>query len=244
MDRAHEIARNLRNDGVEFIVEIGCEDCEIEYAAEFAEKYDNVYCAVGIHPMRAQQYCAEIEQKILNLSGHKKLVAIGEVGLDYYHMTSTREVQIDVFKKQIELSHKMKLPLVVHSREAFADTLATLTEMKHLLVSGILIHCCSYNAEEVKALSSQLDCYFAFGGATTYKSAEAIVSGLKSAPRDRILIETDCPYLAPGSLRGGVNEPKYTRLIASFIATALDLTQAEVEQLTLINTKNFFKLAI
>jgi TatD DNase family protein len=156
-------------------------------------------------------------------------------------MDQPEDVQKDVFVRQIVLADKLGLPLVVHTRDAFADTFEILMENRGKLRNGLLIHCFSEGTEEVEKLR-ELDAYFAFGGAITYKNNLKSADAIKAAPRDRLLLETDCPYLAPVPLRGIVNEPKNVRIVAEYMARILNLTTEEVGDMTLENTKRFYRI--
>jgi len=248
-DRAEEIVRDLKKDGVEYVVEI-CTGfanspevviagTEAHEALTFAEAHDNVYCTAGVHPMFAGTYSDEFEAWAVAHKGSKKIVAIGECGLDYYHMDFPKDVQRKTFVRQIKLADKLKLPLVVHSRDAFDDMFEILDEHKKYLCNGLILHCFSGGADEVNRFKV-LDAYFAFGGPITYKdtSAEAV----KTVPRDRLLIETDCPYLSPVPFRGRINEPKNVRIVAEHAAKILGLTFDKVAKLTSENAKRIFRI--
>ena len=206
-ERADSIVANLAADGLECVVEISADPVEAHEAAAFAAAHEGVYCAIGVHPIFANTYSEEFEEWAFSQRGNKKIVAIGECGLDYFHMECPKETQRDVFVRQIKLAQKLGLPLVIHAREAFDDTFEILTNNRKYLTNGILLHCFSGGAEEVERFKS-FDTYFAFGGAITYKNAHLAAGPIRAVPRDRMMIETDCPYLAPVPLRGSVNEPK------------------------------------
>ena len=252
--RAEEIASRLNDDGLEFIVEISASPQESKEALAFAEKHDNVYCTIGVHPIMAHKVTQEFEHWALAQKS-KKIIAVGECGLDYYdhgklpgspHDGSTpRDVQKEIFIRHIMIADKLKLPLVIHMRDAFKDMLVVLTENKKFIRNGILFHCFSEGASEVERIREHFDSYFAFGGAVTYtnkkmrgKSDEAI----RAVPLDRLLIETDAPYLSPEPLRGKINEPKNVRIVAEYVARVLGLPFEAVAAATLENTKRFFRL--
>lgn len=246
-DRAEQIVADLCTDGLAFIVEIGCDPDDAKQAVEFALKHERVYCAVGVHPHYAPQYTDEFETW-LKKQNYNKLVAIGECGLDYHYDHSPRDVQREVFARQIRLSHELGLPLIVHSRDAFDDTFSVLKENKSLLANGVVMHCYSYGAAEVKKLLAEFGdgIYFSFSGALTYcksyQSTEEARAALSAVPLDRIMAETDCPYLAPVPVRGTVNEPKNARYVIAHMAELLGKSFEDICALTLENTKRFFKI--
>jgi len=241
-ERAEEIVKNLKADGIEFVVEISADVAESHEAVAFAQTHKNVYCTIGVHPIFADTYCDEFEEWAESVAS--KVVAIGECGLDYYHMETPAEHQREVFVRQIKLANKMGLPLVVHSRDAAEDTFKILN--KHKPKNGLVLHCFSYGVEEVERFKT-LDAYFAFGGAITYKlprptgtPSNSKGNYISAVPRDRLMIETDCPYLAPVPVRGTVNEPKNVKYVAEHVAKVLGLSFEEVAELTTRNAKRFY----
>ncbi|MCL2846486.1 MAG: TatD family hydrolase [Firmicutes bacterium] len=254
-----ETVRGFDAEGIAFVVEAGTCFIDSKRALQLAAKYDNVYCTIGVHPHEARDYETRVtgyglstmeddiemgfEEWARHIAGHKKIVAVGECGLDYHYDHSPRDVQRDVFARQIRLAHELKLPLVVHSREAFDDTFNILLENKSLLQNGVLFHCFGYGALEAEKLTAEFDAYFAFGGALTFgKKTQCLVDALKIVPHDRILLETDCPYLSPVPCRGQINQPRNVRLVAQHVAKLLDKTELEIAVLTLSNTKRFFHI--
>ena len=235
-DKVSQIVDNLKNDGLEFIVEISADPNEAKEALAFATAHKNVYCTIGVHPCNAGQYDDEFERWCVGVKS-KKVVAFGECGLDYYHKDCPVDIQKQVFIKSIKLANKLGLPLVVHSRDAFEDTYKILKENKKHLNNGLLIHCFSYGAAEVRAFA-ELDAFFAFGGAVTYKNNKISDDAIRAVAKDRILIETDCPYLSPEPNRGKVNEPKNVKLVAAYIMRIINLTEKEI----LDNTKRFYRI--
>jgi TatD DNase family protein len=230
-------------------VEIGANFEELPAVFEFASKTPNVYCTAGVHPLYASDY---IDNDFVNFVashiGNKKFVAIGECGLDFHRpeLAAAADMQKFVFIRHIEIANQYKMPLVVHSRDAAADTIQILTEHKDKLKHGVLIHCVSYSADTAKELLSKLDgvaVYFAFGGAITYKkNLDAMAETIRAIPADRILLETDAPYLSPETKRGSLNEPKFIVYTAARIAEILGLTAKETAELTASNAKRFYLL--
>lgn len=228
-------------------VEIGAFFPELPQVFAFAAAHENVYCTAGVHPEFADQYSqSDFENFVVANLNHPKFVAIGECGLDYHRASlPTREQQITVFESQIALADKYHKPLVVHTRDAWEDTAAVLIRNKAKLKNGVLIHCMSYTADNARYLLDKLadiDVYFAFGGHITYKNKKFLHDTLRAIPQDRILIETDAPYLAPVPKMGEVNHPEYIMYTARTMAEVLNLTVPEIETLTTNNAYRFYKI--
>ena len=241
--RADDIVANLESDNLEFVVEISASVDESPCALRFAQAHDNVYCTLGVHPHVCDKYNDEYERWVIANATDPKVVAIGECGLDYHYMKHPKELQRDVFIRQILLADKVELPLVVHSRDALDDTIEILTAHKRHLRNGVLMHCFSYDAEAVRRLLAVTpDTYFAFGGAVTYKGNLHCDKAISAVPLDRLLLETDSPYLSPVPLRGKINEPKNVAYVAAHIANVLNVNIKEVAQMTTSNAKRFYKL--
>jgi len=246
--RAREIVENLERDGLAFIVEISADPDEAREALGFAMQHKNVYCTIGVHPNCADKYDENFEDWAIKQTS-KKIVAVGECGLDYHHKVVEVARQKHAFIAQIKLADKLGLPLVVHMRDSFDDTFDILKTHKAFLTNGVLIHCFSGGAEEVRGLIELGEKhlggaipYFAFGGAVTYKNNRVSADAIRCVPRDRILLETDCPYLCPEPHRGGVNEPKNVVFVADFVARVLGVTREEVARVTTENAKRFYRL--
>ena len=243
--KSEEIVANLEKDGLDFIVEVSAAVNESHESVEFAAKNDKVFCTIGVHPSTVDGYCDEFEKWAALQKGNKKIVAVGECGLDYHYRPFDKNLQKDVFVRQILLADKLGLPLVIHTRDAFADTLELLVQNKDKIRNGILFHCFSEGAEEVRQIRAHFDAYFAFGGAVTYKS-EKYDRAIKEVGVNRILVETDSPYLNPLSAGGKkiTNEPKNVRFTAEYIANLLDVQVEEVAARTLKNTKRFYRIQL
>ena len=170
----------------------------------------------------------------------ENVVAIGEVGLDYYYENSPREIQKTVLVEQMELAHFLRLPLVFHVRDAFGDFFDIVKDNNKLLEYGGTVHCFSGTAEYAKSLL-KYDLYFGFDGPITYKNARHSVEAAAEIPVDRLLVETDSPYLAPTPLRGTINLPKNVRLVAEKLATIKNLSINDIEEITTNNAKRLFK---
>lgn len=228
-------------------VEIGADFESLPDIFDFAQNHKNIYCTAGVHPAYADSYSEnDFENFVAAHLDFDKFVAIGECGLDYHRPDlPTREKQIAVFEHQIFIADRYQMPLVVHSRDAWEDTANVLIANKSKLKNGVLIHCMSYTAEQANFLINQLagiDVYFAFGGHITYKGKEFLHETLRSIPLNRIMIETDAPYLAPTPKRSEINKPEFILYTAQKMAEVLNKPVEQIEKLTRENAYRFYKI--
>lgn len=235
-----EVIERAFSEGVEYIVVVGFDRETIPSALKLAEDYDKIYAAVGWHPVDAIDMTEEDLRWLEELSAHPKVVALGEMGLDYHWDKSPKEIQKEVFRKQIRLARKVKMPIVIHNREATADIVDILKEEKASEVGGIM-HCYSGSVEVAKECLD-MNFYISLGGPVTFKNAKKPKEVAKEIPLDRLLIETDCPFLAPHPNRGRRNEPAYVKLVAEQIAELKGLSVEEIAKATTENAKRLFKL--
>lgn len=227
-----------RAAGVGYVVNAGYDYDSSKNAAALAEKYDDMYLTVGIHPDEAHSYTSELREKLVALAKKKKCVGIGEIGFDFHWNKSTEEEQERAFEKQLETACELKLPAVIHSRDAAKKTLDFLKERKEIFKYGLLMHCFSESAE-IAAEYVKLGAYFSFGGVITFKNAKK-ESVIEAIPFERILTETDCPYLSPEPFRGSVNEPSRIPLIVKKIADVKGVDESCAEQIIETNFKRFY----
>jgi TatD DNase family protein len=233
-----EVFNRAREIGVEKIVNIGADLEGSRRVVELAEKYDDVYASVGIHPHEADTVNDESLAEIKALADFPKVKAIGECGLDFYYDNSPREIQKEAFKKQLQLALELKLPVVVHSREAAAETLAILDEIADF-AENLIFHCYAYGPVEIEEIIKR-DYYVAFGGLITFNSAQPIRDALKKMPLDRILLETDAPYLTPAPYRGKRNEPAYLEHIVKKAAAIKGIRAEEMGKITTENAERIY----
>ncbi|CAH0213893.1 MULTISPECIES: TatD family hydrolase [Peribacillus] len=233
-----DVIDRAKEAGVNNMVVVGFDRPTIIRAMELIEAYDFMYAAVGWHPVDAIDMTEDDLQWIEELSNHPKVVAIGEMGLDYHWDKSPKDVQMEVFRKQIRLAKKVGLPIIIHNREATADIVNILKEEEASRVGGIM-HCFSGSAETALECIN-MNFYISLGGPVTFKNAKKPKEVAAAVPLDRLLIETDCPYLAPHPYRGKRNEPSYVKLVAEQIAEIKQLTLEEVSQATTENAKKLF----
>ncbi|QKE28500.1 ssDNA/RNA exonuclease, 3' - 5' specific [Arcobacter acticola] len=236
------VIQNALNHGIKGFLIPGADFNDLPQAIKLAEKYEEVYFAVGIHPYDIDMYNEEMMEKYVN---HPKCIAIGECGLDYFRLPEDEDEKIanvekqkEVFISQIEFAKKVKKPLIIHIREASNDSRQILIDYNAKEVGGVL-HC--YNASEHLLPLSEHNFYFGIGGVLTFKNAKKLVEVLPKIPKDKLLIETDAPYLTPHPHRGERNEPYYTTFVAQKMAELLELSQEDIEDLTTNNAKKLFK---
>ncbi|MEW9052950.1 MAG: TatD family hydrolase [Neobacillus sp.] len=235
-----EVIERAQEEGVSNIVVVGFDRPTIEKAMELAENYEFIYACVGWHPVDAIDMTEEDLVWIEELAAHPKVVAIGEMGLDYHWDKSPKEIQKSVFRKQIQLAKKVKLPIVIHNRDATADIVEILQEEGAEEVGGIM-HCFSGSAEIAKECV-KMNFYISLGGPVTFKNAKKPKEVAAEIPLDKLLIETDCPYLTPHPHRGKRNEPSYVKLIAEQIAEIKGISLEEVAVATTRNAKKLFDI--
>src|SRR5690625_2060898 len=238
-DREETIQRAF-DTGVKYMTVVGFDNETIPLAIEIAEQYENIYAAVGWHPVDAIDMTEKELAWIEELSHHPKVVAIGEMGLDYHWDKSPKDVQAEIFRKQIRLAKKRKMPIIIHNREATEDIIAILEE-ENAKEIGENMHCYS---DSVKYVERCLDMnfYISLGGPVTFKNAPLPKEVAKEVPFDRLLIETDAPYLAPHPKRGKRNEPAYVKLVAEKIAKLKNLDITEIAKVTTQNAFNIFRI--
>ncbi len=236
---ADRIVADFEKDGIESAICVGYDMPSSELAVKQAEKYDKVYAAIGIHPHDADKADYPAYERLSTLSSSKKVVAIGEIGLDYYYENTVRAIQQGAFREQLELASVLGLPVILHIRDAYEEARRILYECSRYLLNGVLLHCYS-GSKEMVADFDKIDAYYAFGGAITFKNARRNVEALMAVPKDRLLFETDCPYMTPTPFRGKTNEPKYIKYVVEKAAEVLKTSVEELEDLTTKNTKTLF----
>ena len=230
-----EIIRGLKERGIEFVINNSCNLQSMIDGVSLASRYDNVYATVGMHPHDSKDFDDKFRALMRELAQNDKVVAVGEIGLDYYYDLSDRNVQRDVFAEQIEIADELHLPITLHIRDAYGDAWDILQAQKQRLNNGVLWHCYSGSAEFARQAAKRGH-YFAFGGAITFKNAKK-EEVLNAIPFDKILSETDSPYMAPVPLRGTINTPYNIPLVVAKIAEiygkTVDETEAQIRENTL-----------
>ncbi|MCH5156697.1 MAG: TatD family hydrolase [Clostridiales bacterium] len=233
--KVDEIYDSFEENNIEFVINNSCDMSTILAGVELANKYDKIYATVGMHPHESKYFNDEFVSAMTQYSQHPKVVAVGEIGLDYYYDLSDRQIQRDVFARQIEIADALHLPLTLHVRDAYGDAWDILRAQKKYLNNGVLWHCYSGSAEFARQMAREGH-YFAFGGAITFKNANK-ADVFEQVPFDKVLSETDSPYMSPVPLRGTVNTPLNIPIIvekiASFYGKSVEETEARIRENTL-----------
>ncbi|WP_018248309.1 TatD family hydrolase [Orenia marismortui] len=234
-----DVIQSSYDNGIKKIINVGADMKSSYNSVELAKENDFIYASVGVHPHEAEGFSEEDYNKLKELAQHDKVVAIGEIGLDYYYDNSPRLAQQRVFRRQLQLAKEVDLPIVIHSRDAREDTLEILEEEAKDL-TGVL-HCYAYDLETAKKVID-LGFYLAFGGVITFNNAKDLRRVVKEISLENILIETDAPYLTPVPYRGKRNEPSYVKEVAKKIAEIKGIDLSEVAKYTTENAKGLFGL--
>lgn len=232
------IIKGLKDDGIELVLNIGADLQTSIASVSLAEKYDNVYAVVGVHPHSAKEVDDSTLEILKSFATRDKVVAIGEIGLDFHYDNSPRDVQKKWFREQLELAKEVDLPVVIHSRSATQDTFNIIKEAQDGKLRGVL-HCYS-DSLEMAMEYIKLGFYISLAGPVTFNNARVPKEVAKAVPLDRLLIETDSPYLTPTPNRGKRNEPAYVRYVAAEIAELRGISFDELIKATNKNTKDLF----
>lgn len=236
-DTAGVVAR-AREAGVRVMQTISTQRSDFAQVKALAEQFPEIYCSIGIHPHEAEPHEDISEEELLAEANHPKVIGIGETGLDYYYEHSPKKAQQELFKRHIRVARKLDLPVIVHSRDADEDTVAILKEAHAEAPFRFLIHCFS-STKYLSDESLKIGGYISASGIITFKKSQALRDSFASVPLDRLLVETDSPYLAPEPHRGKPCEPAYTAWTAKKLA---EVKSVSVEQLAETTTNNFFEL--
>jgi TatD DNase family protein len=239
-DDQAQVAQNARDAGLELIVNIGCGLDSIRSTLRLTERYDWIYGTAGVHPHDAKTMDEELYFTLKDLAKNPKILAVGEIGLDFHYDHSPRDVQEQVFRLQIGMARELGLPLVIHDREAHQTTLEILDETRAWDLGGI-IHCYSGSWQMARQIIKK-GYYIAVGGVLTFPSAARLKEVVREIPMDKLLIETDCPYLAPAPYRGKRNEPAYMVKTAEAVAELRGLPLEEVGRITTENGRKAYRI--
>ena len=237
-----EVLKKIYNAGVTKCINMGCNIDSSKKALEIAKNHEFIYCGVGLHPEEIPQTEDELWRTILKIKelaiNNKKVVAVGEIGLDYYWRQDNKELQKKAFIKQIELANELSLPVSIHTRNAIDDMIAIIREYK--INCGGVLHCCPFNRELVKhGLENEL--YIGFGGTVTFKNSKNAKEIVNLVPNNKIVIETDSPYLSPEPKRGTKNDSSNLKYVVEKLA---EYKEIEPEQMAKITYENAIKLFI
>lgn len=235
------LIENLKNNNVDLVFNIGADIKTSKASIELAKKYQHIYAVVGVHPHDAKDVEDNYLDILRELSSEEKVVAIGEIGLDYYYDNSPRDIQRKVFKEQINLAKELNLPIVVHTRDASQETFDILKEASEEGPIRGIMHCYSGSVEMAREYI-KLGFYIAIGGPVTFKNSKVVKEVAQEIPLDKLLIETDCPYLTPEPLRGKRNEPIFIRHTAEKVAQLRGISLEELAKATSDNAKRIFNV--
>lgn len=236
-----KIIQEAKDCTVKKIITSGYNLPSSKMAVEFCHAHEDIYASVGIYPENIYELDEEVEKSLAELAHDEKVVAIGEIGLQYTDGMPDREVQKRGFVKQIRLAHDLRKPIVIHCREAYGDTLEILKANKEYLTYGGTMHCFGGSEQVAKELI-KLGLHISVGGVSTFKNAERLRDVLRVVPIEKILLETDCPYLTPQPYRGRRNSPEYIPLIAENLAKIKGISEQEVASITTENARRLFKI--
>ena len=237
-DDRHELLAGLPEKGVGLVMNPGCSLDSSRNAVALSEKYPHVYAAVGSHPDVADEVNETVLEEYKKLCKLPRVKAIGEIGIDYHYEDIPRQLQLKAFRMQMELAREVKLPVIVHERDAHEDGMAVVKEFPD--VTGVF-HCYSGSAEMARQLVD-LGWYIGFTGVLTFKNARKALETAASIPLDRIVLETDCPYMAPEPFRGKRNDPSYLYRMAEKLAEIRGLTVEEIQAITTENGKRLYRI--
>lgn len=234
-----EAVQNAAEQGIEKIIVPAANPADFTGIMVLINKYDNVYGMLGVHPSDAKDWNDRLIEDIKKLAENKKIVAIGEIGLDYYWDKSYNELQKEVFIKQIKLANELNLPIDIHDREAHKDTFDILKEYNSS--SKVVMHCFSGSVEFAKECIKE-GWYLGIGGVVTFKNAVKMKEVAKEMPLEKIVLETDAPYLTPVPYRGKENQPAYVKYVAEEIAAIRGITMDEVAEITTANAERIYRI--
>lgn len=241
-DDREELLDSMRENGIGYIVNVGASMESTKASVELAKQYDFVYAAVGIHPSDVEGLSEDDIQRIQGYSALEKVVAIGEIGLDYHYSEPQREIQKKWFRRQLDLAQAVSLPVIIHSRDAANDTLEILKEYDGKLKGGV-IHCFSYSPEMASEYV-KMGYYIGIGGVLTFKNAKKLKEAADIVPIDRIVIETDCPYLSPEPHRGTRNTSLNLPYVIAGLAKIKGLSDKEIIHITCRNAMHLYGISI
>lgn len=239
-DRAETII-NAHKNGVSYILNASSDMSSVVESISLSQEYEFIYSAIGIHPHNVTDLNKGILSAISDFASNSKVVAIGEIGLDYYYDNSPKEVQKHWFAEQICMAKELSLPVIIHDRDAHEDCMKIIKRENAAQVGGVF-HCYSGSLEMAQELIRN-NFYISVGGSITFKNARKLPEVVKSIPLDKLLIETDCPYMTPEPFRGRRNDSSFIRLVAEKIADIKGISLEEVAKGTMKNAKDFFKIS-
>ena len=231
---------SFKEQGIEFVVNVGADIATSKTTIELAKKYPFIYGAIGVHPNEVAELNEEKMQWLKDMTSLEKIVAIGEIGLDYYWKEPEPAIQKQWFERQLELAREVNLPVIIHSRDATKDTVDMMQALKAGYIGGV-IHCYSYSKETAKTFLD-MGYYFGIGGIVTFNNAKKLKEVVEYLPLESIVLETDCPYLAPVPNRGKRNSSLNLPYVVDEIARIKNIDQETVMNVTMQNAKNLYRM--
>ncbi len=237
-----QLITSLHSQGVAKVVNIGASKRSCEEMLDFISKYDFMYGTIGVHPEDVADMSDAFLSKMKDWAMDPRILAIGEIGLDYYYDDVPKTIQKEWFYKQAKLARELKLPIVVHSRDAAKDTIDFMRDFDAPNIGGV-IHCYSYTKEVARDFLN-MDFYFGIGGVVTFKNSKKLKEAVEYIPLEKIVVETDCPYLAPDPFRGKRNHSGYISYVLDTIAEIKGISREEAEQATYENAHKLYKLPL
>lgn len=231
----------MSDNNLEKIITVSASMLDCEKNLKLATTNENIYCAVGIHPENQEELTKSNFKKLEELAKNKKVVAIGEIGLDYHYENYNKDIQSFGLTEQIKLAYKLKLPVVIHLRDAYEDMINILKENINFLKYGFVIHCYSGSLEYAKLLL-KLGAMFSFTGNITFKNARKAIEVIEFLPANKIMVETDSPYLSPEPFSGTINEPKNVNYVFNKICEIKNVSKEVLDNLIRENVRNFYKI--
>lgn len=235
-----EIIKNMPTDNLDYVVNVAFDMQSSEQSVELAQANTRIYATVGVHPEEVDCWNENSYAKLSALARHPKVVAIGEIGLDYHYTSQNKDKQIEVFVEQLKLAHECGLPVVIHNRDSIGDMLDVLEHNVHLLQNGGILHCFSESVEVYRRIS-KLGLKIGIGGICTFQNARKTVEVSLECELEDFVVETDCPYLAPVPYRGTRNQPKYVKLVIDKIAQIKGVSANEIERISTQNALRVYK---
>ena len=240
-ESVEKVLKNADDWGVKKVICCGSSIENSKLCVEIAKKYENVFACIGVHPDDVGDFGDEEEKTLKELAKCDKVKAIGEIGLDYYTSEVSKEKQKEAFVRQMRIANDLKLPIVIHCRDATGDMIEVLKENQHLLKFGGVIHCFNKNSTVAK-IFLDMGFHLSIGGALTFPNTDKLKESVRIAPCDRLLLETDCPYMTPVPYRGQVNEPKNVVIVAEEIARIKGISVEDVARFTTNNAEKLFNI--
>ena len=234
-----ELLDSMRENGVELIVDAASDIASWDKIEQLTDRYPFIYGAIGVHPDEVGELDEEKMKRMEQLLAREKMVAVGEIGLDYYWDKENRDLQKMWFIRQLELARQLDLPVIIHSREAAADTMEIMKQ--HAKGLDGVIHCFSYSPEQAKEYV-KMGFYLGIGGVVTFKNAKKLVDVCREIPAERMLVETDCPFMAPVPFRGKRNKSDYIEYIIDKMSEIRGISGEEMNEILLNNKKRLFKI--